>query len=287
MASPTRAGIASNTEATPGGGGGGAPSGLPAVDGNDVMAYHSLLPGQKDVKGTPSIKRFVPSGPLLPKQYASMHPQPYEFWFASEANAALFDADPWKYIPAFGEHCTHGIASRGDLNASLLVQGRVAFTCVNTTEWVVRNGTLYMNSCGMYYDFIKDPDGDIAKASALWASWFGESVHTGPINDACFQDGGLWAGDPIGHLIPPHCVVNAQVQQHYQHPTHMSLSAPSDTDDNVFESYGVAQESQTSVQVPDSAAAGTLSPGQIDQRATEQLLFNATIPCDAVDRFVE
>ena len=125
----------------------------------------------------------------------------------------MFDKDPWKYIPAFGGHCTHGISSRGELNATLLVDGRVAFTCVNTTEWVVINGSLYMNSCGMYYDFIKDPQADIEAASKMWTGWFGAARRIGPINDACFQDGGRWGGDPVGHLIPPHCVINDQVQQ--------------------------------------------------------------------------
>jgi len=45
----------------------------------------------------------------------------------------------------------------------------------------------------MYADFMKDPDGDIRKARLLWAEWFGErtSGAVGPINDACFQNGGM------------------------------------------------------------------------------------------------
>ena len=124
----------------------------------------------------------------MPPQLRAVHPEPYVFWFSSEANARLFDAEPWRYIPAFGGHCTHGIASpaqparepvrerhagagssgagaraphcvlvlvpvlvlvlvlmlvlvrqgsRNDLTPSLLADGRVAFTCINTTQWVV------------------------------------------------------------------------------------------------------------------------------------------------------
>jgi len=181
---------------------------VPAVDGNDVVAYFSLKPGDKDVLGLSSITRYMDSAKLLPPNMAAMHPEPYEFWFSTETNAKLFDANPWAYIPMFGGHCTHGIASRNDLTAELIVDGRVGFTCVNTTKWVVVNGSLYMNSCGMYDDFIKDPAGDIAKATAIWTGWFGNATAIGPVNDACFQDGGKYDGNPIGHLIPPHCVIN-------------------------------------------------------------------------------
>jgi len=175
-----------------------------AVNGNDVVAYQQIKAGDKDVPGRPEHRRYIEmSSHLLPPSLQHLHRQPYEFWFSTSANAVLFDADPWKYIPAFGGHCTHGIASRGDLTPALLADGRMAFTCVNTTQWVVRNGTLYMNSCGMYANFIKDPEADIRKAHALWKKWFGDTH--GPINDACFQDGGRWGGDPIGALIPVKC----------------------------------------------------------------------------------
>lgn len=185
-----------------------------AINGNDVVAYFSLRPGEADVLGYPQHRRYVNASNRLPSEYIDIHPHPYEFWFANEANAETFAANPGKYIPAFGGHCTHGLASRNDLNASLVVDGRVAFTCVNTTRWVVRNGSLYMNSCGMYADFIKNPDRDIAAATSLWKKWYGGSstgsAAVGPINDACFQDGGAWDGPPdwTGMLIPPKCVIN-------------------------------------------------------------------------------
>ena len=63
----------------------------------------------------------------------------------------------------------------------------------------------------------QDPAKDIAIANALWSKWFGganssgeNSTSVGPINDACFQDGGRWDGPPdwTGDLIPPRCVIN-------------------------------------------------------------------------------
>ncbi len=192
---------------------------LVAVGGNDVVAYQSLASGVDfDVRGSPSIARLLPSAALFAKApsgrgaaLAALHPEPYEFWFASEENAAAFDLDPMRYVPAFGGHCTHGIANLvdGDLEPSQMADGRLAFVCVNTTSWgKVVNGTLYMNSCGMYDDFMKDPEGDIAKASAIWEGWFGAPfTDTGPVNDACFQDGATWGGPPnwTAGLLPPSC----------------------------------------------------------------------------------
>ena len=188
-----------------------------AIAGNDVVAYQTLKPGVDfDVKGSPDIIRVLPSAALFdksanPSALAMLHPADYEFWFSSEENAVLFDQDPMRYIPAFGGHCTHGIANLvdGDLTPAQMVDGRLAFVCVNTTNWgKVVNGTLYMNSCGMYDDFMVDPEGDIAKASAVWESWFGAPYDTtGPINDACFQNGYTWGGPPnwVAGLMPPAC----------------------------------------------------------------------------------
>lgn len=196
-----------------------------AVGGNDVVAYHSgLAPGvDHDVRGSSAHRRFVDAADVMfpadaawvtaPPSDAQraallrLHPEPYEFWFASAENAALFDADRWRYLPAFGGHCTHGIASLvdGELTAAQMVDGRLGFTCVNTTRWTLLNGTLYMNSCGMYEDFIKDPEGDAEAAAVQWAAWFGALYGAGPVNDACFQDEYTWGADPVGGLLPPNC----------------------------------------------------------------------------------
>jgi hypothetical protein len=175
------------------------------VAGNDLVAYHSLASGQKDVLGSPRFSRRLnvssrlahsgnqstPTGvvhavilvnmcslwpfqctylsfcsDLTPSSVHALHPSPfYEFWFISNENAQKFEQSPYKvvhkkstrlqfhthisticgndasnaydhavylafskYLPAFGGHCTHGIASRNDLNTTLLMDGRVAFT---------------------------------------------------------------------------------------------------------------------------------------------------------------
>jgi len=182
---------------------------LIAINGVDVVAYFSLKQGEeKDVKGTALYRRYINSSTILSSTLLQYHPEPYEFWFSTNENAILFEKNPWKYIPAFGGHCTHGISSRNDLTPEFLADGRYAFTCINTTQWYILNGTLYMNSCGMYKDFMKDPSGDARTSHARWKNWFGKESGYGPINDRCFQNGGFWDGNPIGALIPNKCVMN-------------------------------------------------------------------------------
>ena len=94
--------------------------------GIDLVAYHSLQKGQHDVRGSPAHRRWLNSSLVLPPPLRAFHPLPYEFWFSNAANALAFEADPYRFLPAFGGHCTHGIASRGDLNRSLLADGRMA-----------------------------------------------------------------------------------------------------------------------------------------------------------------
>jgi len=142
----------------------------------------------------------------------------------------LFSGDPLRYAPAVGGHCTHGFATFVDgigLRAAQVVDGRLGFVCVNTTQWgqVLSDGRLYLNSCGMYGDFMLDPEGDAAKANKQWAAWFGPwpnattkgnatkgnrstaASSVGPFNDACVQDGATWGGPPhyTDGLLPPQC----------------------------------------------------------------------------------
>lgn len=121
-----------------------------------------------------------------------------------------FDMNPWRYIPAFGGHCTYGIAAKllDSTQKENLVLGKIAFECVNTTNWVVNKGMTYMNSCAHYYLFVKNQTAYMEEAKQIWTQWWGHA-RAGPINDGCFQDGGLWDFVDFGALIPPFCAVNA------------------------------------------------------------------------------
>ena len=50
-----------------------------AIGGNDVVAYFSLKPGDRDVKGSPMYRRYIDASKVLSEELLPYHPQPYEF----------------------------------------------------------------------------------------------------------------------------------------------------------------------------------------------------------------
>ena len=109
-----------------------------------------------------------------------------------------------------------GRHSSGALNHATLLVGPI-FGNTGRGRRAVVNGSLYMNSCGIYADFMKDPAGDSIKAESLWAEWFGEraSGAVGPINQRrLFLErryywlgllSGQWSPLSCGELCPTLC----------------------------------------------------------------------------------
>jgi YHS domain-containing protein len=78
------------------------------------------------------------------------------YYFASDQNKAIFDADPTKYAPQFGGFCAWAV-SRGytapiDPNAFQIVDGRL----------------LLQYSLKVRKDFNQDTEGNLKKADANW-----------------------------------------------------------------------------------------------------------------------
>lgn len=76
--------------------------------------------------------------------------------FASEANQALFKADPVRYAPQYGGYCAFGVS------VGKKFDGDPQF-------WTVRNNKLYLNlNPDIQANFSKDVSGNIKKADANW-----------------------------------------------------------------------------------------------------------------------
>lgn len=76
--------------------------------------------------------------------------------FASAENLEKFKASPAAYAPQYGGYCAWAIS-----------QGYTAPG--NPENWSVRDGKLYLNyNDKVQTDWLKDPDGFIAKANANW-----------------------------------------------------------------------------------------------------------------------
>ncbi len=76
--------------------------------------------------------------------------------FASAQNKTLFDADPQKYLPAYGGYCAYGLGVGKKFVASPEV-------------WKIVDGTLYLNlDTKIQQSWEKDISGYIAKGNKNW-----------------------------------------------------------------------------------------------------------------------
>ena len=112
-----------------------------AIRGIDPVAYFSLQPGDKAVKGS---NEFT-------------HEWMGATWkFASADNRDAFAADPEKYAPQYGGYCAFAVSH--------------GFTKpINVNAWRIVDDKLYLNlSKGVKRKWEKDIAGHIARADGHW-----------------------------------------------------------------------------------------------------------------------
>ena len=109
-----------------------------AIRGYDPVAYHTE---GKPVKGE---SRYTHS-------YNGA-----EWRFSSEENQRLFASNPERYAPQYGGFCAYGMS-----------KGFVVQTDPNA--WTIVDNKLFLNySTGVRKTWLKDTDGNIAKADGHW-----------------------------------------------------------------------------------------------------------------------
>lgn len=80
------------------------------------------------------------------------------YWFASDANRQLFEADPTKYVPRYGGYCAYGVA-------------QAAKPDIDPTAFRIVDGKLYLNlSPAVQKRWQQDIPGYIARANENWPS---------------------------------------------------------------------------------------------------------------------
>lgn len=110
----------------------------PGVSGYDVVAYFT---DGKAVRG---------SG-----YHVAMH-DGVTYAFASEAHKKAFEANPKKYLPAYGGYCAYGVAVGKKF-------------VVDPEAWKIVDGSLYLNlDKDIQRKWEKDIPGYIKKADANW-----------------------------------------------------------------------------------------------------------------------
>ena len=116
----------------------GVTTATPAVSGYDVVSYH------QDGGPTRGDGSFV-------SDYDGE-----TYLFASQENQASFDADPEKYVPAYGGYCAYGVSVGKKFHTDPLA-------------WKVVDGELYLNLSKKVQDiWLKDVPGNIVKADKNW-----------------------------------------------------------------------------------------------------------------------
>ena len=116
----------------------GVSTATPAVSGYDVVSYHQ--------EGGPTRG----DGSFVSEYDGET------YLFASQENQATFDADPEKYVPAYGGFCAYGVSVGKKFHTDPLA-------------WKVEDGKLYLNlNKKVQTIWLKDVPGNISKADANW-----------------------------------------------------------------------------------------------------------------------
>ena len=137
---------------------------LPAVQGYDVVSFHSLQSGECGAAGSPAITA----------SYGG-----YVWRFSSEANRDAFRDDPAKYAPKYGGFCALGVAAEDAWSREMLGPPiALASADYCGTAWALVGGALYLFNANAQPAWA--PEADIAAADARWAEWFGDGP--APVN---------------------------------------------------------------------------------------------------------
>ena len=116
--------------------------------------YTHSTPG---VSGYDPVAYFTEGKPLKGNGYHVSDFQGVTYAFASEDHKELFDANPEKYVPAYGGYCAYGVA----VGKKFVADPEV---------WKIVQGRLYLNlDRKIQRTWKKDIPGNIKKADANWA----------------------------------------------------------------------------------------------------------------------
>lgn len=132
-----------------------------------ALSLHSVTFGQKSevyisegkaIAGYDPVAYFTEKKPVMGKSEFKLEYQGAIWYFSSEANKKLFQANPGTYAPQYGGYCALGAA--GGYKAK-----------ISPDAWAVVNNKLYLNyNQNVQMDWLKDQDALIKKADGNWPS---------------------------------------------------------------------------------------------------------------------
>lgn len=113
-------------------------------------------PGMIAIRGYDPVAYFREGGPRRGKPQFSVNHGGATWRFASAEHKALFEADPERYLPAYGGFCAYG-TSRGYL------------VKIEPEAWSIVDGKLYLNyDLGVRTIWLDDTRAYIAQAEGNW-----------------------------------------------------------------------------------------------------------------------
>jgi YHS domain-containing protein len=114
------------------------------------------------IKGYDPVAYFEQGGPQKGKSKFTVVHQKARWRFASAENKAKFEANPAKYLPAYGGYCAYGVSQ------GYLVK-------IDPNAWSIRDGQLYLNyDKSVQRQWEKRPERYIAKANTRWPKLIGQ-----------------------------------------------------------------------------------------------------------------
>lgn len=116
------------------------------------------------IRGYDPVAYFRDGGPRLGKPEFSVSHSGATWRFASAEHKALFEADPQRYLPAYGGFCAYG-TSRGYL------------VKIEPEAWSIVDGRLYLNyDLGVRKTWLRDTRAYIARADGNWPRLTGKDI---------------------------------------------------------------------------------------------------------------
>ena len=117
------------------------------------MDYTHSTPG---ISGYDPVAYFTEGKPVRGNGYHVAEYKGVTYAFANKKNRKMFEANPEKYVPAYGGYCAYGVAVGKKFVA-------------DPTVWRIVDGTLYVNlDRDIQRTWEKDVPGNIKKADANW-----------------------------------------------------------------------------------------------------------------------
>ena len=134
------------------------------------LEHWNLGKGNLAVSGYDVVSYFSPSGPLEGSKSIALEREGVTYRFASEANRQLFEANPQKYVPAFGGWCAWAMLEGGK-------------TKIDPKSYKIYEGQLFLFYDGIWGDTLRlwnekaqaEPEAQLARlASRKWAEILGK-----------------------------------------------------------------------------------------------------------------